>query len=389
MKVLVLDPGRQALPFLKSLTKKGHDVIMICFNRFSLTYYSRYPSQKIFWPNYNVYQDKFLECLLDYIKHNQVDVTLALGDVTAEILSKNKSEISKYTKITSPDYETYDQTTDKLKLMQFCMQHKIPCPKTYELSDSSDLNVVSEHLTFPVIVKPRKGIGAIGVTKVSSLEELKVKLTSMRKDFGELLIQEYIPFEQSEQYQAEFFLNGNQEICAGVIISKPRFFPVYGGTSTANLSIKNDEIFSVGKELLQKLKWQGAADIDFILDKRTGEPKVIEVNPRVTAGIKIAFKAGVDFADLHMKLAKNQIIERVQDYTVGIYCRNLILDLLWWFFSTKKMKKETKPSFYKFFGKDVCYQAFSLDDPFTGLGFILNMIYKYSNIKEIKKKIFT
>lgn len=385
LHILILDQGRQALPFLKSYSKSGHHVVIVCNTRLSEGYFSRYPSKRLLWPSYVKDRPAFEKKLLDYLQNNEIDVTISVGDITSDILSKNREEIIKYTHITSPDYETFLKGADKLKLMQYCMKNDLPCPKTYALNEET-INQLKNLLQFPVMVKPVRGLGAIGVVRYDNHEKLIKAYPGLREKHGDLIVQEFIPQEGGMQYQAEAFLDEKSRTKACLVILKPRFFPVTGGTSTANVTIKHPEIESTTKRLLEGLKWKGAADVDYILDPRDNRAKILEINPRVTAGIKIGFAAGIDYADLHLKLALNQPIPEINDYRLGVYCRNFFLEMLWYIFSDRKMKKNTTPSFFKPYGRNVVDQLFSWDDPLAGFGFFLHMMKKYLNFSNFKAK---
>ena len=385
LKILLLDQGRQALPFLKSLSKAGHKTTIVCNTRLSEGYFSRYPSKRLLWPSYVKDRPGFEHKLLEYLRENEYDVTLSVGDISAEILSKNKEEISKYTRITNPDYSTFIQGADKLKLMQHCMDKDLPCPKTYALTEEI-LGSVGELLEFPVMVKPIRGLGAIGVERFDNQEDLLKDYASLKERHGDLIIQEFIAPDGSMQYQAEAFLDEKSSMKVCMVILKPRFFPVKGGTSTANLTIDHPEIKATTKRLLEGLHWSGAADVDYILDPRDNTAKILEINPRVTAGIKIGFVAGIDYADLHLKLALDEPVPEIASYKLGVYCRNFFLEILWYLLSDREMKRNTTPPFFRVFRKNMVDQIFSFDDPLAGFGFFLNMIRKYLNIKNFKAK---
>jgi D-aspartate ligase len=385
LKILLLDQGRQALPFLRSFSKAGHKTTIVCNTRLSEGYFSRYPAKRLIWPSYVKNRPAFEEELLDYLRKNEVDVAISVGDISSEILSKNSEVIKQYTRITSPDYSTFIRAYDKLQLMKHCMARNLPCPRTYELNENN-LYEIGDLLEFPVMVKPIRGLGAIGVIRINDQEELLRRYSSLYALYGEMLVQEFIPQEGGMQYQAEAFLDEKSEMKVCMVILKPRFFPVNGGTSTANLTIDYPEITETTKRLLEGLKWKGAADVDYILDPRDGSAKILEINPRVTAGIKIGFAAGIDYADLHLKLALNQEVPRIEEYKLGVYCRNFFLETLWYLLSDRRMKKDTTPPFFTFFRRDMVDQIFSFHDPFTGLGFFLNMVRKYLNVKNFKSK---
>ncbi|WP_430809868.1 MULTISPECIES: ATP-grasp domain-containing protein [unclassified Carboxylicivirga] len=385
LNILILDAGRQALPFLKSYAKAGHHITVVCNTRLNECYFSRYPNRKLLWPNYVNQRDEFEQKLFEYLENNTVDVTISVGDISSDILSKNKSRIEKFTHITSPEYETFLQGADKLKLMKYCMANHLPCPKTFEL-DESILGKLESLIGFPVIIKPLRGVGAVGVKRYNNIHTLTQEYSSLKQEFGSLLVQEYIPQEGGVQYQAEAFLDERHMLRACLVILKPRFFPVTGGTSTANVTVEHTEIHEITKQLLEGLKWQGPADVDYIFDPRDNTPKILEINPRVTAGIKIGFVAGIDFADLHLNLALKEEVPLIRDYRKDVLCRNVFLEILWFLFSTWEMKHNMQPSLLRLYGKNSVDQLFSWDDPFTGLGFFLHMIKKYLSFKNFKAK---
>jgi predicted ATP-grasp superfamily ATP-dependent carboligase len=385
LNILLLDQGRQALPFLKSFSRAGHKTSIVCNTRFSEGYFSRYPSKRLLWPSHMKEGPAFEKKLLTYLKENNVDVVISVGDASSEILSKNKEEIIKHTRITSPDYFTFLQASDKLRLMQYCMENDLPCPKTYALTDET-IGRLHELLEFPVMVKPVRGVGAIGVERYDNQEGLVAAYPALREKYGELIIQEFIAPDGSMQYQAEAFVDEKGEMKVCMVILKPRFFPVKGGTSTANLTIDHPEITETTRRLLEGLEWKGAADVDYILDPRDNTARILEINPRVTAGIKIGFVAGIDYADLHLKLAFGEPIPTISNYTLGVYCRNFFLEMLWYILSDKKMKKETTPPFFTIFRKNMVDQVFSISDPLAGIGFFLSMVRRYTNIRNFKAK---
>jgi len=385
LNILLLDQGRQALPFLKSFHRAGHKTSIVCNTRLTEGYFSRYPSKRLLWPSHFREGPAFEKKLLNHLKENSVDVVISVGDASAEIVSKNKDEISKYTRTTAPDYFTFIQAADKLKLMQFCMDKKLPCPRTYTLNDET-LKQLESLLEFPVMVKPVRGVGAIGVERFDSRDELLEAYPKLVEKHGDLIIQEFIAPDGSMQYQAEAFVDEKGEMKVCMVILKPRFFPVKGGTSTANVTIDHPEITETTKRLLESLNWKGAADVDYILDPRDNTAKILEINPRVTAGIKIGFAAGIDYADLHLKLAFGEPIPKISSYKLGVYCRNFFLEMLWFLLSDREMKKSTTPRFFTIFRRNMVDQVFSIDDPLAGFGFFLSMVKRYTNIRNFKAK---
>lgn len=374
----------QCLPLVRSFYKEGHKITLVCPGIFSSGYFSRYVHQRLIWPRITGNEDEFYRIFFDHIHQKSYDLVLGLGDVSTSMLSSHKEEIGKYVKTVVPDYEVYSNAADKYRTMKLCMKHKIPCPLTID-DEFSEIDGFEDLIKFPVVVKPKKGVGAVGFTIINDLEGLSDKLPFLKKEFGELLIQEFIPNEM--QYTVEVFCDHNSDLKACVISEKTRFFPVIGGTSCCNVTVQNTEIIEITKKLMKSIKWTGVANVDFILDPRDQTPKVIEINPRIGATVKIAYTAGFDFSKLFLQLADNQPIYEKNNYKEGIVMRNFMLDVLWFLFSSFELKKKTHPSFFQFFNRNTSYQSLRWDDPFPFIGSFLGNFLKYSNMKTIKTKL--
>ncbi len=374
-RVLILDgDSRQALPFMRSFRKAGYHVTVVCPWRCCPGYFSKYPNKRLIWSNVEDVCG-FYEKLLNYVKNCDCDVVLGLGDVTAILIAQNRKELTQYVKTPVPNYEILVRAADKSQTMNFCMKNHIPCPKTFDLSEIP-LDDIIEKLPFPVMVKPVRGIGAVGLHRFDTSKELKKHYSTLEEKYGKLQIQEFIPLGGT-QFQAEAFCDAESKMNVCMIIEKPRFFPVTGGTSTCNVTIRRPDIEESVRKLLEGIGWVGSADVDLILDPRDNVAKILEINPRVTAGIKIGFDAGIDYADLQMKLAFGQPIPVISDYKLGKVLRNLCLDILWYKFSSKEKRRTTKPNWWCFWGKNVHYQTIRWDDPWPLLGFILCNIRKF------------
>ena len=375
--ILILDgDSRQGLPFMRSLRKAGHHITIVCPRKCCPGYFSGYPNKRLIWPDINEDEHSFYSNLLEYVKNDNCDVVLALGDVTAILVAKNRRELIQYVKTPVPNYEVLIRAADKNQTMDFCMKNNIPCPKTFDPSQKP-LDDIIEKLPFPVMVKPAIGVGAVGLHRFSAPDQLRKHYPILKERYGELQIQEFIPQQGGTQFQAEAFLNANSKMKVCMVIGKPRFFPVTGGTSTCNITIDRPDIVENVQRLLEGIKWVGSADVDLILDPRDNAPKILEINPRVTAGIKIGFEAGIDYADLQLRLALGKEIPVIKEYRLGIVLRNLCMDILWYEYSDKMARRKTRPPFWQFFGKNIKYQTLRIDDPFPLAGFILSNLIKY------------
>lgn len=384
LKILLLDgASNQVLPIMSSLYKSGHIVTIISSRRLCSGFFSRYAHEKILWPELFKEESATLEKLKNYLATTKTDLVLGLADKSIRFLSDNYQHLKHLTNIVLPNHATLSIATDKFKTMKFCMEHLIPCPYTID-GECIDFGNIERNFKFPVIVKPKIGVGSVGVYKYTDPNKLINDYNWLTKKYGSLIVQEYIPNE--EQYTVEAFCDHKSKVKACVVVLKSRFYPVTGGTSSCNITVDRPEIESVVIRFLERLEWIGPANLDVIYDRRDNTPKIIEINPRVGSMVKIVFKAGVNIADMMINLAFNSNIRDSKDYYRGIVLRNLLLDIPWLISSSINTIKNTEPSFFQFWGHRVFYENFSKDDPFTGIGYFLDSLRKYFNLAAFKNK---
>lgn len=382
--ILILDGNStQILPIIRSFYRSGHKISIVSPHWICAGSFSRYKHAQLIWPDLYKNDHDTLNRIIQYLENNSTDLILGLSDKTAGLLSKNLEKLKQYTRVITPSYKIFNIAADKYKTMSFCMENSIPCPLTLD-GGSADIDNIEHAISFPIIVKPKTGVGSVGVRKYTCSDVFKKEYIRLQETYGSLIIQEYIPNE--EQYTVEAVCDNKSKVKACVIIAKTRYFPVSGGTSSCSVSVRNPEIESVVVRFLEELKWIGNANLDVIFDRRDNTPKIIEINPRVGAMVRLAFESGIDIAEMQYQLAFEEQVQEVKCYRENLILRNLLLEFSWLFSSSVMKWRRSKPSFFAFFGRDVFYENFRIDDPFTGLGYLLSNVRKYMNLKSFRQK---
>ncbi len=360
VRVLVMDGRIQScLPVLKALREAGHHVTIAESDPLCVGFFSRYPHRRIRHTDPRRDPEGFLEDLIRHLSKGSYDVLIPILDITAELVARHKPLLEKHVRIPLVDYPTFMLARDKSKTMKLARSLGIPCPMTY-FPDEMPLVEISEIVDYPVFIKPNVSVGARGLTRARNAVELQKLYPLVVEYYGPCTIQECIP-QSDLQYKAQILLDRQGTVIASVVYSKIRYFPLNGGVSALNCTVKRDGIENLGSQLLHGMNWYAYADIDFITDPRDGLVKVLEVNPRITGSVKICFEAGVDFANLLVALALSQDISPVETYQQGIYLRHPGLDFLWFLKSRDRFR--TSPSWFRFFGKNLRYEILSASDP--------------------------
>jgi D-aspartate ligase len=380
IRVLLIEGrARQVMPLMKSLHDLGCHITTFNSSILDMGYASRYPDRKVLSfcnPSDPV---KSFDSIRDELRKNKYDLVIPLNDFVAIILSKYKKELSQYTTIAANDWDVFQYASDKLKTMKVCMDHDIPCPKTF-IANESLKDLEECNLTYPVVVKPRTGYGAVGFRVVENESDLKSVIASTNEKYGSPLIQEYIP-QTDLQYKAELFVDQNGEIKSEIVFAKVRWYPIDGGSSTLNVTVNRPDIVDTCRKLLKVINWRGYADVDLIQDPRDNTAKVMEINPRITGSVKICYKAGVNFSEQILQDYLNEPVKEYLNYPEGVYLRYLHTDILWFIKSKERFK--TKPSWFSF--RNSTDQIFSLDDPLPFLTYSLQGLTKVRQDRRRRK----
>ena len=180
------------------------------------------------------------------------------------------------------------------------------------------------------------------------------------KLFSDLILgmQEYIP-QTGTQYKCEVFLDEGGNPKSAVVFDKTRWYPVDGGSTCCSCSVHRPDIAENSVKLLQAIGWRGYGDVDLIEDPRDGVAKVMEINPRITASVKVCFAAGVDFARQIVELGMGYPVTEYPDYQDGVRLRYMHTDVLWFIQSPNRFK--AKPGWFDF--RHTTDQIFNPRDP--------------------------
>lgn len=352
MKVLIVGGGLQGLSCGCSLYR-NHNVSLVASDLMSRK--SRFFKK--------VYTDiKADESLTVLLEREHFDVLIPVSDFSVPYISQHKREIEERfsVKCAAPDYEQVHIVEDKSRFMAFCDENNVPHPKTARLKVDV-LEAVTTEVGFPALIKPDYSVGARGITRVNSLDDLKREFPLVSEKFGSCTLQELI---DNKEYYFNVMLYRNKEgkILGSAIIKIVRMYPVGAGSSSCCISVENEELINICSDCLDKLNWVGMADFDVLQRLDNGEYKIIEINPRVPASLRGSAISGVNFPEIIVNDVMGTEVPQYE-YTPGKVIRYMGLDIMWFMKSPNRFR--SNPSWFKLIGKDLFYQDIFKQDPST------------------------
>lgn len=381
IKVLIYGAGgRQALPMCKGFYKLGCEVTAYCGSKLDTGYLTRYKHHALLYDRSS--QKSFCEYGVSFIKSKKYDLVVPIGDEGATFLSKHKKELSPFAKIAVNDWDVFEKVIDKSKTMEICNNNNIPAPITL-ISDNPLAEIAEGKIKFPVVVKPKTGVGSIGFNIIETREKLEDYLKNYDNSNGPILVQEYIKQGGAPQYGVDVFRDRDGVIRMAIACKVTRWYPIDGGSRLHSISIHDEDIIKSGIDLVNKLNYVGFANMDLVWDEQEKRAKILEVNGRTGASVKLDYLAGIDVARLIVQNEMGYDVQNMLDYKDDKRVSCFIVDVLWFLKSPTRFS--TNPSWFcRWCITDL---IFSWNDMLPSVGFLITSILGFREAMKKRKRI--
>jgi predicted ATP-grasp superfamily ATP-dependent carboligase len=201
-------------------------------------------------------------------------------------------------------------------------------PRSLVVRTISEIPVALAEVGLPAVVKPSEswlwrgpqGGGVwVGPQLVTTPGEAGRAIAEITRVGGVALFQQLL----SGRREAVSFLYARGQVYARFAQWAKRTIPPLGGTSVLRQSIAvPPDIGGQAEQLVRALDLEGYSEIEFRRDS-AGVPYLMEINPRLSASVEVAVRAGVDFPYLLYQWASGGPIDKVAGYRIGGWMRHL------------------------------------------------------------------
>lgn len=330
---VIIEGHVQGLSNTRSLGEAGIPVIVVdksnCIAR-----YSRYCKGFHYSPDFE--GDGFADFLMDLGKRDGLDGWLLMpsNDHAVHTISRNRNLLGQIYKTITPGPDIIDKIYDKKTLLHIAQKINIPCPPAQYFKSPDDK--LSDDLHLPVLTRGRFGLSFYRKMKVKALlaqteQELHDQLASIASvyDLEKSVTQELIP-SAGLNYTVSFTaycISG--EIKCYWVGQKLREHPWRFGTATLAESIDANICLESSVKLLRELNYSGICEIEYLMDPRDGEYKLIEINARTWLWTGLAKACGVNYALLAYKDVNGQPVVFPETYRTDLKWINWLTDT--WF----------------------------------------------------------
>jgi len=273
-----------------------------------------------------VNSEEYIPEILDICTRENVGLVVSLFDIDLPYLAAAKSKFQELNIcLAVSESEVIDIANDKWKTYNFLLKNELPTPLTYKNANTFETAIASNEIVFPVIIKPRWGMGSLSVYKANNLEEVNFFITYCKNAISSSYL-DILSSELEESVLIQQFVSGKEfgidvfndlQSNKLVTIVKEKVAMRSGETDVA-IVVDEPLIHDLADQVGAKLKHIGNLDIDILLDENNC-PFILEFNARFGGGYPFSHLAGVDFPKSLIQMAKSSEIDRsLLDFKVGI-----------------------------------------------------------------------
>ncbi|MFY9664340.1 MAG: ATP-grasp domain-containing protein [Candidatus Cybelea sp.] len=180
-----------------------------------------------------------------------------------------------------PPRRVVERTADKLLFAEFLHEIGVPGPATRTYSPTIEVE------RFPVYLKPRRGSGSVGTSRVESLYSLH----EIARGRGDLIVQEAV---DGTEFTVDCFAAASGRVVAAVPRER---IAIKAGVSVKGRTYRHPTIERIAKSVVEKSGLQGPANVQGML-RADQSFTIVEMNPRFSGTLALTTAAGVNFASL-------------------------------------------------------------------------------------------
>lgn len=266
-----------------------------------------------------IYEPEYIPFLLDYCKHKQIGMVIPLFDIDVPVLAAHRNEFGAIgTILVTADEDIARICNDKWRMYCFLREQKVlgaegfELPKTWIDEEKAAECVRRGETHYPLMVKPRWGMGSLSIYQADDEEELRLLVKKARREIKAsylkyesqenpdqcVLIQEKL---RGQEYGLDVIhdLKGNQR----TVVVKQKEAMRSGETDGAK-TVDHERLRRLGQILGSLTRHKGNLDVDAF--ESDGVCYVLEMNARFGGGYPFSHAAGVNLPYALVKWALGQ-----------------------------------------------------------------------------------
>ncbi|MEV2217041.1 ATP-grasp domain-containing protein [Streptomyces sp. NPDC050997] len=306
---------------IRSLGRLGVPMYAITEDRYTPAAASRYLERAFVWPTTGTEDPgRLVEGLLRIGRRiGRPAVLIPTDEEAAVLIAEHQGELGDHFLFPCVDPVLPRRLASKQGLHELCVEHGVPSPSAAFPQSYDEVVDFAEKARFPVVAKNREAFvrrerpAVRGTTRITT----RVGLLTLARDWGEhpgVILQEYLPREQAEDWIVHAYFDRDSVPLALFTGVKVRSWPPHAGMTAHAYVVDNPELADLAARFIKQIGFTGIIDLDLRFDRRDGQYKLLDFNPRMGAQFRLfESESGVDVVRaMHLDLTGRTVPEGEQ-----------------------------------------------------------------------------
>jgi D-aspartate ligase len=297
---VVVGGDYQGLGIVRSLGRRGVPICVIDDER-SIARFSRYATHSVAVANLRDERQTVDTVLEVGHRLNLKDwVLYPTRDETVAAFARYRPMLTGSFRVPTGDWNTIQWVWDKRNTYRLANELGIPTPRTWYPTDLDELEQIRTEP--PLALKPAIKEHFFYATKAkawraNNRSELRELFQRAAAQVGpaEVMIQDLIPGDGRQQFAYCAFFKEGRAVGSMVVRRNRQHPPEFGRASTFVETIELPILEQLSERFLRAINYYGLVELEYKLDPRDGQYKLLDVNARTWGYHTLGPGSGVDF----------------------------------------------------------------------------------------------
>jgi predicted ATP-grasp superfamily ATP-dependent carboligase len=271
------------IPGLKLHVVSNRRWVPIRFSRYVNSYQVNRPGAS---------EEEQVETILQTIRRTGSEVLLPVVDSRSSFVVAHQAELSRHIALTPvPPASSLNLGRDKNLFCEFLAKHDLAQPPLVVLRTVEQAAADVSTLPFPVLFKPARGSGGVGIKLFADSAALRSHLRTNWRAESPAFVQSYV---HGEDVDCSVLCREGKILAHTIQTSLlPRRDPF--GIDDGLEFIRDPQALDLVTRCISELNWSGIVHFDLRRDARTKQVELLDFNPRYYTSLLGSLAAGVNF----------------------------------------------------------------------------------------------
>ena len=329
-RAIVLDGDRPAsLAIVRSLGRRGIDVLVGSSRPGSLAARSRYASRAFVYPHPLGEAAEFRKALLDVVRGSEVDLTIPVSESTCVALAAGRDEFHGHSRLALSSSEALAAVLSRAGTRGLAGRLGIPAAPGIEVRSVAAGLEAAREMGFPVVVAPDNRVSPAAVARAGGAQYV-VDRTGLVRALNPIVrigAAHLGPRLRGDGIGLAVLCRRGSVLWAFQWRRLHELGPGDGASAYRISEAVDPTLLAQAQKMMRELSWEGAAELQF--RRSDAEYCLTNVSATFADALPVAVAAGADAPSFLYDLEVHDREDFGAGYRIGVRCRHLPSEIVW------------------------------------------------------------